>query len=108
MVLPTEGGTSMAHQPESGSPSPRRGRVVVALLGVALLLLLARPADAAGLSATTSTKATSSFEHDGQKITVWRYEPKTKAKGKHPALVMLYGMDCLAESPDRYEFVAQR
>ncbi|MCI0460545.1 MAG: dienelactone hydrolase family protein [Gemmataceae bacterium] len=82
-------------------------RVVAGLFGLALLPLLAAPAEGTGFAATTSsTKATSSFKHAGQNITVWRYQPKTK--GKHPALVMLYGMDCLAESPARYEFVAQR
>src|SRR4051812_37339910 len=77
------------------------------LLSLAVLSFLAGSAEAGIFTGSGNiTKTSTSFDHGGQKITVWRYEPK--AKGKHPALVMLYGMDCLGESPARYEFVAQR
>jgi dienelactone hydrolase len=101
----------VTYQPESTALPPARPRyrlAFTALLSLGLLPWLAPPAEATGLTATStsSAKAASSFEHGGQKITVWRYQPKTS--GKHPALIMLYGMDCLAESPERYEVVAQR
>jgi len=76
-----------------------------ALLALALLGPAAAPAEA-GLFPSSAKKTTHSFDCAGHKITVWGYEPKTK--GRHPALLMLYGLDCLAESPKRYEFIAQR
>src|SRR5262245_35212958 len=98
----------MTDRPPSAAP---RRRLVLALtagaiLSLALLPLLAGPAEAGLFTPAGQTKSTASFEHGGRKITVWRYQPK--AKGKHPALVMLYGMDCLDRSPARYEFIAQR
>jgi len=77
-----------------------------ALLGLVLLAVGPAPSEAGILVPSGSKKSNGSFESGGHKVTVWCYEPKTK--GKHPALVMLYGMDCLSESPKRYEFVAQR
>jgi dienelactone hydrolase len=80
---------------------------VAGLLGLAALPFWAGPAEAGIVPSTAAVvKSTASYSSGAHKITVWRYEPK--AKGKHPALVMLYGMDCLGESPARYEFVAQR
>ncbi len=78
-----------------------------ALLSLALLPFGAAPSDAGILLPSgPSRKSICSFDSQQHKINVWRYEPKTK--GKHPAIVLLYGMDCLGESPKRYEFVAER
>jgi dienelactone hydrolase len=89
--------------------SPLPGRLGHTLLGsaalsLALLSLSPRTAEAGLFS--SAKKTTSSFDSAGHKITVWSYEPR--GKGKHPALILLYGLDCLAESPKRYEFIAQR
>ncbi len=98
----------MSRTPATRAPN-RHGPFlpVKILMPLIALAFLAGPADAGFLiPAGSVTKSVTSFQHAGEKITVWRYLPK--AKGKHPTLVFLYGMDCLAESPVRYEFVAQR
>jgi dienelactone hydrolase len=96
----------MPNTPQSSSPTG------YALTGLALASLAAIPFWAspteAGLvpSAPPGIKTVANFASGQHKITVWRYEPK--AKGKHPALVMLYGLDCLGGSPGHYEFLANR
>src|SRR5262245_4981893 len=95
----------------SGPGSPAKGGLGLVLLGPAVLSLafLAFSADrgeAGLLSPGNIKKSVSTFVHGDHRITVWRYEPK--AKGRHPALVMLHGLDCLGESPKRYEFIAER
>jgi dienelactone hydrolase len=92
------------------APSSDRGLARLLLgpvaLGLALLAFSAERGEA-GLFGTPSVKKTvTAFTHGEHRITVWRYEPK--AKGRHPALVMLHGLDCLGESPKRYEFIAER
>jgi dienelactone hydrolase len=94
-----------------GPGSPAKGVLGPVLLGSAVLSLafLAFSADrgeAGLLSPGNINKTVSTFVHGDHRITVWRYEPK--AKGRHPALVMLHGLDCLGESPKRYEFIAER
>jgi dienelactone hydrolase len=86
-------------------------RTVPTLLGLGLLSLAivafwANPGEAGLLPSAAYTKTACNCTSGEHKITVWTYSPK--AKGKHPALVMLYGLDCLCESPARYEFLAQR
>jgi dienelactone hydrolase len=77
----------------------------LALASLAILTFWASPTEA-GLIPGGPPKNVASYTSGQHKITVWRYEPK--AKGKHPALVMLYGLDCLGDNPTRYEFIAQR
>ncbi len=77
-----------------------------AILSAALLALAPDRSEAGLLGVPPVNKTVSSFVSGGHRITVWRYEPKTK--GKHPALIMLYGLECLGESPKHYEFIAQR
>lgn len=77
-----------------------------AALSLALSLGWAGPGEGSFLLPSSVKKSTSTFESGGHRITVWGYEPK--AKGKHPALVMLHGLECLDESPKRYEFFAER
>ena len=79
------------------------GAAVVGLIGMAFT---ATPSDAGLLGSANVKKSISTFTSNGHRITVWRYEPKTK--GRHPALVMLHGLECLGESPKRYELFAQR
>jgi dienelactone hydrolase len=77
------------------------------LLSLALFALCATSSSGQVLFGPSGFKKTvTCFEHNKQKVCVWQYEPK--AKGKHPALVMLYGMDCLTENPKHYEFIAER
>jgi dienelactone hydrolase len=89
-------------------PSPRRFGYVLAGAALTLALLAggAAPSEGGILLPSSVKKFTSTFDSGGHRITVWRYEPK--AKGKYPALVMLYGLECLADSPKRYEFIAER
>jgi dienelactone hydrolase len=84
------------------------GRVLLgsAALSLALLAFSADRGEAGILSSPTVKKTVSTFTHGDHRITVWRYEPKVK--GRHPALVMLHGLECLGESPKRYEFIAER
>jgi dienelactone hydrolase len=93
------------------TPHPTRSWFGCAALGAAALsltLLACNPGQGEGgfLLPGSVKKLTSSFESGGHRITVWRYAPK--AKGKLPALVMLHGLECLADSPKRYEFFAER
>jgi dipeptidyl aminopeptidase/acylaminoacyl peptidase len=79
-----------------------------AVLSMALLGLSAERGEAGLIGGPPIKKTVTSFTSDGHRITVWRYEPKAKAKGKRPALIMLHGLECLSESPKHYEFIAQR
>ena len=95
----------------TSSPNPTFARLLVgpAVLSMALLGLSAQRGDAGLLDGPPVSKTITSFTSGGHRITVWRYEPKAKAKGKRPALVMLHGLECLGESPTKYyEFIAQR
>ena len=99
----------MYDNPGSDSPPVRRfGQLLLgpAALSLALLAFSADRGEAGLFGSPAIKKTVSTFAHGDHRITVWRYEPK--AKGKHPALVMLHGLDCLGESPKRYEFIAER
>jgi dienelactone hydrolase len=100
----------MYDNPGSESTTGRGlGRVLLlgpAVLSLALLASWADRGEAGLIGSPAVKKSVSDFRHGEHRITVWRYEPK--AKGKHPALVMLHGLDCLGESPKHYEFIAER
>src|SRR5690349_9301700 len=97
----------MSMSPPSSPRGPAAVLVGLGLLSLASVPFWANPAEAGLLpSASEFTKTACCCMSGEHKITVWSYAPKTQ--GKHPALVMLYGLDCLCESPARYEFLAQR
>jgi len=98
----------MYDNPGSESSLVRRFGLLLgpAALSLALLAFSADRGEAGLFCSPAIKKTVSTFAHGDHRITVWRYEPK--ATGKHPALVMLHGLDCLGESPKRYEFIAER
>jgi dienelactone hydrolase len=99
----------MRDNPGSESSPCRRfgigllGAIVLSFVGLAFT---ATPGEAGLFGSANVKKSVSTFTSNGHRVTVWRYEPKTK--GRHPALVMLHGLECLGESPKRYELFAER
>src|SRR4051812_14336590 len=99
----------MQNTPQNSSPARRTGYVLtgLGLASLAAFSFWANPTEAGLIpSGPPSVKTIANFASGKHKITVWNYEPK--AKGKYPALVMLYGLDCLGAPPTRYELIAQR
>ncbi len=99
----------MQNTPQNSSHMCRTGYALTGLVlaSLAAFSFWASPTEAGLIPSTPpSVKTIANYTSGQHKITVWNYQPKSK--GKHPALVMLYGLDCLGESPARYEFIAQR